>query len=228
MDFAKFLDIIENKRLFFPRSDQFSDPYEGVMSRVDAVAVRERLIANGLSADQIADQMALRTECSKSFFVSCWHMNEHESAAMWGLYLKSSEGVAIKSSSKRLSTVAHSHPLPVYVSVVQYVDYDHKKVSNGNAFYPIVHKRMSFAHENELRATICAWDDHEGDVPGEKLIKPDTHGLHVDIQLDELIEKVYVSPGAPSWFGALVEQIIKRYGLEVPVERSKLYERALY
>lgn len=31
-------------------------------------------------------------------YVSSWHMNEHESTAMWRLYLKSDEGLAIRTT----------------------------------------------------------------------------------------------------------------------------------
>jgi len=35
-------------------------------------------------------------------FVNPWHKNEFESAAMWKLYLKSEEGVAIRTTVERL------------------------------------------------------------------------------------------------------------------------------
>ena len=35
--------------------------------------------------------------------VNCWHINEHESAAMWDLYLKSNEGIAIQSTYQKLA-----------------------------------------------------------------------------------------------------------------------------
>jgi len=34
--------------------------------------------------------------------INCWHMNDHESAAMWKLYLKSDEGIAIQSTYRKL------------------------------------------------------------------------------------------------------------------------------
>src|SRR5215469_15260960 len=41
---------------------------------------------------------SITTLLSSSYFVNSWHMNDHESAAMWKVYLKSNEGVAIQST----------------------------------------------------------------------------------------------------------------------------------
>lgn len=38
----------------------------------------------------------------KRVFVNCWHLNEYESAAMWDLYLKNEEGVAIQTTFNRI------------------------------------------------------------------------------------------------------------------------------
>jgi hypothetical protein len=40
MDFTKFVSILERKELFFCRTDQFDDPYEGTLSDFNR---RERL-----------------------------------------------------------------------------------------------------------------------------------------------------------------------------------------
>jgi len=36
----------------------------------------------------------------KNSFISCWHYNLTESGAMWRLYLKSNEGIAIRTTTK--------------------------------------------------------------------------------------------------------------------------------
>ena len=46
----------------------------------------------------------------------------------------------------------------------------------------------------------------------------------VEIDLNELIETVYVSPFAKKWFSDLIRETIKKYGLnkEVAVKHSKI------
>ena len=51
----------------------------------------------------------------------------------------------------------------------------------------------------------------------------DHSGLPIDIDLNTLIEKIFVAPNSPHWIHKLLEKVIKRYGLNVPVEQSRLY-----
>ncbi len=97
--------------------------------------------------------------------VNCWHMNEHESAAMWKLYLKSDEGIAVQSTyNKLLNSMHDSNDFMLLVGAVNYIDYNKEVIPFGNAFYPYIHKRKSFEHERELRAVI---------TPSKILTKPD-------------------------------------------------------
>lgn len=54
-------------------------------------------------------------------YISCWHMNEYESAAMWKLYAKSSDAIAIQTTFQKLCESigdevpnANNKMLPVY------------------------------------------------------------------------------------------------------------------
>ena len=46
-----------------------------------------------------------RKKNREEFAINCWHLNDHESAAMWKLYLKSNEGIVIQSTFTNLNTV---------------------------------------------------------------------------------------------------------------------------
>ena len=48
------------------------------------------------------------------------------------------------------------------------------------------------------------------------------------VDLDELIESVYVSPMAEVWFTEVVEDILRKYGLEKSVYHSALDDKALF
>ena len=47
-------------------------------------------------------------------------------------------------------------------------------------------------------------------------------GWQLPVKVDQIIERVYVSPFAQQWFYDLVQGIIRRYGLQIAVERSEL------
>lgn len=48
------------------------------------------------------------------------------------------------------------------------------------------------------------------------------------VDIDVLIEKVYVSPTAPKWFYELTKAILQRYGYDKEVIHSELNQDPMY
>lgn len=223
MDFAKLLSLLETRSLYFPRSDTFDDPYEGTLSK----AMVERLKAeeeSGAFPKGMVDFYIRSLEFQRrNMYVSCWFMSDHESAAMWKLYLQGSDGVAIRTTYSSLVKALTPSPLSIGVTTVQYADYYSTPISFGNIFFPFTYKRISFEHEKELRAIV--WATEEANRPN---IEEGTLGVAVSIDPAELIRALHVAPTAPKWFGDLVTSVMARYGTECPVIHSTLYERSAY
>ncbi len=104
MDFTKFVSFIESKHLYFARTDKLEDPFEGSWPKLN-VDARQYHYPH-LSPEENKNYIKLMGQMSKNhpknIFINCWHMNEHESTAMWKLYLKSNEGIAIQSTYQKL------------------------------------------------------------------------------------------------------------------------------
>lgn len=126
-DFAKFVSLLDSKKLFFTRADSFEDPFEcarGYNFQKDAVyadvenylrlKVTSELksacnsnpsdteIETALAAEK-ENYLKQQEEKRKSLFVSCWHENERESEGMWKLYTTAlSQGVALQTTAQRL------------------------------------------------------------------------------------------------------------------------------
>jgi len=83
------------------------------------------------------------------YLVSCWHMNEFESAAMWRLYAGGNNAIALQTRFDRLASVL---PDEFGMGRVRYIDYLTDRIPEGNVFNPIMYKRKSFEHEEEVRA----------------------------------------------------------------------------
>ncbi|MED1409799.1 hypothetical protein [Bacillus paramycoides] len=49
-------------------------------------------------------------------------------------------------------------------------------------------------------------------------------GKNIRMNLDELIEKVYVSPDAAPWFVEVVKVVLEKFGVDAEVIYSDLYE----
>ncbi|TMP58261.1 hypothetical protein [Pseudoalteromonas sp. S1612] len=162
-----------------------------------------------------------RKKLRKHVAINCWHRNEYESAAMWSLYLKSDEGVAIQTRVEvlveELFEGAPDGYLPTVVPV-KYIDFERDTPEMGFiGAYRL--KRKSFEHENEVRAVVCKCDK-DWSISGVEAI-PES-GISIPVDLNNLIENIFVSPTAPKWFLDLVSSSAKTYGLACKVHQSSL------
>jgi len=150
-------------------------------------------------------------------------MNAHESAAMWKLYGRSNEGICIQSTYSKLKRcfVAEER---VFAGIVKYIDYETEHIRDGlNLFSPFMHKRISFAHEREVRAVILRHPKSEDDANTLDLsVETIEHGTLVEVDLDVLVERIYVAPDAPAWFKELVGSVLRKYGKEFELIDSAL------
>jgi hypothetical protein len=165
-------------------------------------------------------------------YVNCWTLGNIESVAMWRLYTGDENGIAIESSFRRLRTSFAREPLPIWAGRVRYVDYDADLIPEESAFDPFAHKRRAFTYEREVRAVTSTIFD-----PVQTSVDPQTHtawnppsppGIHVEVDLANLIRRVRVSPVSAGWFVDLVEELATKYGLAVPVLQSELEGEPVY
>ena len=156
-------------------------------------------------------------------FVSCWHINDVESAAMWRLYAVTSQAVALQSTYERLRGCL---PDAIFTGQIQYLDYEAGVIPESNTMWPFVHKRMSFSHEQELRALIQNLPVEDDSIAVGK-VNPEK-GEPIPVELERLIEKVYVGPSAPAWYADLARKVISRHGLPIDVVQSALDASPIY
>lgn len=233
MDLAKYLAILQRRSLFFPRATLLGDPFEGSSTKM-MVAARQYLIANRTTDPALASYKDLPDNFSdimgkaqksmiEKYLISCWHMNEHESAAMRKLYLQSNEGVCIQSTYRRLRSYI---PKCVFIGEVSYIDYETEGFSARNGFNFIMHNRKSFEHERELRAVF--WEMHgiSDAQPYKQKIEP--AGLWIEVDLPSLIETVHISPATAPWLVRVIQEVTAKYDLDIPVLQSTMGGSPLY
>ncbi len=157
-------------------------------------------------------------------YINCWHLNHCESAAMWKLYLKSDEGIAVRTTFDRLRSCFDRRDAEreVRIGRVTYLDYETGVINTGNIFSPFLCKRLSFSHEQEVRAVFVKHPSG----PEEMTAWP--CGLGAAVDLDTLIEEIFVAPPAPHWIHELINAVAMRYGLRAPVRHSRLSEDPIY
>lgn len=228
VDFAKFIDLLETRRLFFSRADKFDDAFEGASGLAERQtewdnfyleyfrnAVRFPPENSPSPPEEVVDREAKRllgdikrtiANERESTFVSCWHSNSGESEALWRLYCPNgSTGVLIETTADRLIESLESSD--VELGKVQYIDF---KTSFSGFHDRIFWKRKSLAHECEVRAIT------------KMQFKEDSSGLSRLIDVEKLCVSVIPSPFAEAWFPNLLKAIVTRYGYNIPVGRSEL------
>jgi hypothetical protein len=221
-NFTKFVSLIDKGALFFVRADKLDDPFEGAITKKMGIGLKT---TGGYR---------------RVFFVNSWHMSDFESAAMWKLYLKSDEGVAIQTTFKRLANAFNaSSKHEVFIGKVKYTDYENEVIPQGNLFNRFLNKRKSFEHEKEVRAMLLHIDKNDDalDEAGNYIINSTSltqkresaeTGVYVDVNLDSLIQKIYISPYSKKWFASLVQSIINKYGIKADVIPSGLMDKPTF
>ncbi len=225
MDFTKFVSILENKGIFFPRADCLGDPFEGSFSSANQklrplIYKHSKLFSDEKRISEIIKELRSRV------IISCWHVNEHESAGMWNLYARTEEAVCIQSTYKRLRGCL---PENSKIGLVKYVNYRNEWIPESNILAPFIYKRKSFEHERELRAMInlSGLSESALDISNINGESPNG-GVWISVDLNELIENVYVAPNAAEWFGELIRNVAKTYSLDKPVIKSSLDDEPIF
>jgi hypothetical protein len=139
---------------------------------------------------------------------------------MWELYLKTDEGVAIETTFGRFRDSFSAEKIQkVFIGQVNYIDYDTEPVPWDNFLFMPLHKRKSFAHEQELRALVWLLINTDTDTT-----RPPPPGINVHVQLTTLLQRVFVSPEAAGWYVEIIGSILEKYGYgTVPLVQSNLY-----
>jgi hypothetical protein len=231
MDLSKFVALLQSKALYFARSDTLGDHFEGSLPVANAKTYRANIRemwrqAFGDTTDEVLAasdkaQSDMRMKMREEMFISCWHGNEGESAATWRLYAQSGDAVAVKTTFAKLKAAL---PDQAILGLVSYVDYEHHVVPVDSLIAPFMIKRASFAHENEVRAALWLA------LPE---LKPETVtiagvGASCGVDLNELVDAVYVSPTSPAWFADVVAGLCQQYGLATTPRQSALPSPALF
>jgi hypothetical protein len=231
LKFDRFLDLLERRQLHFARFDQYPDPWEGVLPPETVALARDGFRNEPLRAgESLTDFQMLVRDVNRTnklcSFANCWFMNEHESDGMWRLYAP--EGVAIRSTFNRLCASFVQAPEMVHVGEVRYIDFrTEQPPTYGNTLAVAYYKRRQFEHERELRAVVvnvpAQWTS--GTPPLEELGAIHPNFMKIDVDVETLIEDVYVAPGRPESFREQVHQALGEYVLDRTIESSALDER---
>ncbi len=206
LDLSKFLDLLLSKKLFMSRSDKFEDQYEGTFSEPTFEEIKKLSIDN-------PDFLHYYKTHREKVAISSWHINEYESFAMWQIFTQNSEGLAIQSTIGRLQRSLNPEiHFNQYIGEVNYIDYKKEYIPFDDMFFPFLFKRKSFQYEREVRIIS---DTSESSI---RL----NDGLKINVDINELIETIYIHPKSENWYKKLVIELVEQLGFDFKIEKSDL------
>src|SRR5918992_1135514 len=245
MELAEFVSMLNRKALFFVKANKLRDPYEGINPQFNNMMKykgdKEEQNQNFPNSHRInhvdqsvAQRMIQRFQVYRQLvLINPWHYNEYESAAMWNLYSHENAGIAIQSTTRKLSKCFDDNKEDtIWIGKVQYLDFSKDGANEwDNLIQAFVTKRKSFEYENEIRAVTCMPADANlskesivktanredlffSSSPKDRVINPKDltdKGKYVSADLQTLIEKVYIAPYAEPWFEEVLESLLSKY-----------------
>ena len=239
MGIDKFLALLSTSKIHFTRIDQFEDNWEGAMPASTQeefksfINTMNKIIRNrdkGRDRNLFENYEQIMKKNKFFLFASCWHCNEFESAAMWRLYGQYDSNVAIVTSKDKMYSCL-SWPNGTFMSIgkVKYIDYNIEGFNFNNLVNSTYHKRKSFEHENEIRLVYNDLSYFQqalasDDIGFESVLTNVPLGIDIDVNLNDFIERIKVSPVAPQWYVDVIKNICGKYGVsENIVHKSDLY-----
>ncbi|MBN8291024.1 hypothetical protein JI664_03510 [Rhodobacter sp. NTK016B] len=243
MDLPRYLDIAARGRLFFSRQDKFRDTFEGEIPRLSRYGIAMQFRES--EAKQLKENPNIRPNpgaraleghfldylrnVRRENYISCWHMNSAESAAMWDLFGRDGSAIAFKTSYQRFRDCLPDY---AYLGMVNYIDFDKQFFDLKNVFNPAMHKRKSFEHEKEIRAVInkfpnefYGFDSDEAFSAAHELTD---FGLTIPFDVNACVEEILIGPDAPPWFERMIKETNAKLSIETPVRKSALYDVAAF
>ena len=235
MDLGKFISLISTKTLYFASAASFQDPFEGAKGTTSnkgewdsfytdflkhAISTAPGNEKRTFNESELASEAeSLLSELNRSglekrkhTYISCWHCNDYESEAMWKLYsMNVTNAVAIQTTTKSLYEALGKDPR-IDIGKINYIDYQNKFAPINGSFW---YKRKAFAYEQEVRAVLTDF-------------KAKTSGVSIHVDLDKLIEAIYISPYAPAWFESVVHSVAEKYGINKPIYYSEMKEAPFF
>lgn len=214
LDLSKFIRLLQTSSLFFLRVDKFEDKFEGSFT-----ASVKKLIERSYEENDIDfTYEQFKAGLKKGIFINCWHSGLKEDMAMWRLYGKSSNAIAITSTVGRLEKQIEPHNNGERISIrkVEYIDhFEDPEIDISKYSNIFTYKHEAYSFEKEVRVIANHY-------PNPEVMSRDTYGFEMKIDLASLLRSIVIPPEAPEWFFDLVTRTSRDYGCDSLVKKSDL------
>lgn len=216
LDLAKLVSILDTKAIWLARADTFRDKHEGRFPDEMRTLI-EKAYASFPADDPspVKDAEDFQDYLLKNTFLSCWHKNIDENMAMWEIYGRDANAVAVQTNVGRIKHGIDSTDLSGYSLLLKPVLYQRAEdvpaiLKYADCFF---RKRPHFGFEQEVRISLDTY------LPANPT-KDTPYGHRLRCSADTLIESIYVHPDSAPWFLDAVNSITTHYDVKVNVKRG--------
>jgi len=215
MPHDRFEQLLRDGALFFSNAARMTDQFEVSVPQSTIKAKQRELEVAGYTGTELHRNLWTyfwaNSPQKENVFVSCWSVRPHESYALWKIYLRGrTEGVAIRTSVSGLQRAilrgGGEEAERFYISKVQY----DKPImpSELNRLSIISTKKPFYDFEDELRTSILREDLNSNPGRMDRL----KEGCPVSVNLQALIQYVYICPFAKPGYRQDIEELVKPHG----------------
>ncbi|MEQ1858469.1 MAG: hypothetical protein ABMA13_00880 [Chthoniobacteraceae bacterium] len=203
MNLSKFEDMLKTGTLYFARSDQFNDPFEGLSTPGnDERESRSDEMFHSLYRISDTNRKDYEKFHRNVVFISCWHRNRAESSRMWCAYTKSASSVVITTSVKALTAYL---PTRLMKSAVKYAPLDSPRTSFGNNTL-FFYKPTAYAFEREFRLLRSPEKEEVFYIEDSK-----DRFRRIPIPLKRIVHQVFTHPEADADTKAAVDDLLRQF-----------------
>ncbi len=212
MDFTKFVAMLVKKALHLSRVDKLGDAFEGSFPDLP----RFLGLFDEQDRQRYCDMKRKSESARKFYYASCWHGNDGEMDAMWKVYVRGNEGIAIRTTVGRLKKALEDATESLWIGEVKYPEqHAWEIVPDDPLLHACMTKRTCFKNEKEVRVI---WHDEDS----QRLDCEGKDGKEIPCDLSILIEKVYLAPTKSTWFRPVIEDVLGKYQVNAEVVQSDL------
>jgi hypothetical protein len=143
----------------------------------------------------------------ESFCISCWRYSPYDSVAIWNQYATLEEGIAIVVDLDGIRKSFQKFG-DIRLAVIEYRDFADTS-NDPMRSNPLTYKDVRYSAEEEARFYFRA-----------KL--GDFKGLSVPFDISEVITEIHLSPNATGEFKSSIQDLLKKYKVNIPLIESSL------
>lgn len=238
LSFPELMSILNTQKLNFRQIDSFDDNFEGTLPQPNVEALKKEASKHdGMDSDRL---LKIYKKHNHFTYASCWCIKDRPSSVMWRAYSDFNSGIAIKSEYKKIRDSLNKSEKTIWLAPIKYIDYLIDPISPYHSHHRYFYKNKLFSEEREFRAILRdppviypeGVEKREGwnymtFSKSEKLPYVDIDNINqhdispnkkVKIEVENVIDCVYLSPGSKEWKKQTLEDVISKMGFDIPVE----------